>query len=260
MGRPMPSDSGPNRQSVVPPGAAPAKNRIDNWVSFWDRPHAIYVSARHADIHYRHVGAAIMRYLPGPAARVLDYGCGEALHADTVAAAASHLLLCEAAPSVRRKLAMRYDGVSKVEVIAPESLPALPDQSLDLIIVNSVLQYLSRDGLLGLLAQWRRLLAPGGRLVIGDVIPPNVSAWQDLFALLGYARANGFLPAALFGVLRTAVSPYRKIRATYGLARFAEPEFVALLRSAGFSAKREPVNIEHNQARMTFVAWPVDFY
>lgn len=245
-----------NSQSAAPQGPA-SERPVDNWVSFWDRPHAIYVSTRHADVHYRDVAAAIMRYVPGPAARLLDYGCGEALHADAVAAAVGHLFLCEAAPSVRRKLAMRYDGVSKVEVIAPESQPAMPDQCLDLIVVNSVLQYLSRDDLIALLAQWRRLLAPDGRLVIGDVIPPDVSAWQDLSALLNYARANGFLPAALLGVLRTAMSPYRKIRATCGLSRYAETDFVALMRMTGFEAVREPVNIEHNPARMTFAARPV---
>lgn len=248
------------RLTGAPRGAAPAAAPVDNWVSFWDRPHAIYVSERHADVHYRDVATAIRRYLPGPSARALDYGCGEALHADAVAAAVGQLFLCEAARSVRQKLTMRYAGVGKIEVIAPESLPAMPDRCLDLIIVNSVLQYLSRDELLALLVQWRRLLAPDGKLVIGDVIPPDVSAWQDLIALLRYAQANGFLPAALFGVLRTAVSPYRKIRATLGLARYTETDFVALLRSAGFSAARQPVNIEHNQARMTFAARPVGDY
>jgi SAM-dependent methyltransferase len=256
----MPRDPDPKSQTGAPRAASPASSRIDDWVSFWDRPHAIYVSERHADIHYRDIAAAIMRYLPGPAARVLDYGCGEALHADTVAAAAGHLFLCEAAPSVRRKLAVRYDGVGKIEVIAPEFLPAMPGHSLDLIVVNSVVQYLSRSELVTLLAQWRRLLAPGGTLVIGDVIPPDVSAWQDLMALLRYAGANGFLPAALLGVLRTAASPYRKLRATHGLARYGEADFMALLRSAGFSAERQAVNIEHNQARMTFTARPLDDY
>ncbi|MEZ5786502.1 MAG: methyltransferase domain-containing protein [Xanthobacteraceae bacterium] len=254
----MPRDSGQKGRNGTERDASPAPTRIDDWVSFWDRPHAIYVSERHADIHYRDIADAIMRYLPGPDARVLDYGCGEARHAETIAAAAGHLFLCEAAPSVRRKLAARFDGVGKIEVIAPESLPAMPDQSLDLIVVNSVVQYLSRDELLSLLAQWRRLLAPGGTLVIGDVIPPDASAWTDLTALLRYARANGFLPAALFGVLRTAASPYRKLRATHGLARYGDAEFVALLQSAGFAAERQPVNIEHNQARMTFVARPAD--
>lgn len=252
----MPHDPDGTGADPPRPGASAGTTRVGDWVSFWDRPHAIYVSERHADVHYRDVAAAIMRYLPGPDTRVLDYGCGEALHAETIAAAAGHVFLCEAAPSVRRKLAMRFAGMAKIEVIAPESLPAMADHSLDLIVVNSVVQYLSRAELLSLLAQWRRLLAPGGTLVIGDVIPPDVSPVSDLMALLRYARANGFLPAALFGVLRTAASPYRKLRATHGLARYGEADFMALLRSAGFAAERQPVNIEHNPARMTFVARP----
>ena len=41
---------------------------------------------------------------------MLDYGCGEALHADLVAAAADELLLCEGAPGVRAGIAARFAG------------------------------------------------------------------------------------------------------------------------------------------------------
>lgn len=254
----MPHDPDRKVETSTQRDVAAVITRVSDWVTFWDRPHAIYVSDRHADVHYRDVAAAIMRHLPSPETRVLDYGCGEALHADMVAAAAGQLFLCEAAPSVRRKLVIRFGGVGTIDIIAPESLQAMPDQSLDLIVVNSVVQYLSRGEFLSLLAQWRRLLAPGGTLVIGDVIPPDVSPWSDLMALLRYAQANGFLLAALFGALRTAASPYRKLRATHGLARYGEADFIVLLRSARFSGERQPVNIEHNQARMTFAARPAE--
>ena len=82
----------------------------DDWASFWDRPHSIYVNARHFDVHYRDIAQGIIAQLPGPNARVLDYGCGEATHADLVAAAAAELLLCESAPRVRAKLTRRFGG------------------------------------------------------------------------------------------------------------------------------------------------------
>ena len=78
---------------------------ITDWLAFWDSPHSIYVNARHKDVHYRLIAKEIAALVPGPQARVLDYGCGEALHADLVAAAAGELFLCEAAPGVREGLA-----------------------------------------------------------------------------------------------------------------------------------------------------------
>ena len=62
-----------------------------NWLAFWDSPHSIYVSARHKDVHYRVIAEAIAALVPSREARVLDYGSGEALHADIVAAACGQL-------------------------------------------------------------------------------------------------------------------------------------------------------------------------
>ena len=92
--------------------------------------------------------------------------------------------------------------------------------------------------------------------MIGDVIPPDAGALTDVAALLRYAGQNGFLIAALWGLARTTVSPYRKLRRRIGITRYSQPEFVAKLQSAGFSAERLPRNLEHNAARMSFRARP----
>jgi SAM-dependent methyltransferase len=225
-----------------------------DWRSFWDSAHSIYVNARHKDVHYRDIAERIAAFVPRPDACVLDYGCGEAIHADRVAAAAAQVLLCDSAPSVRAALAARFAGNAKIKVLAPDEVEAMPDGKLDLIVANSLTQYLTRGELERLLALWRRLLAPGGTLIVADVIPPDVGTRSDVVALLRYAAANGFLPAALLGLARTATSRYGRLRARLGIAKYAEHEFLALLRAAGFAAERLPRNMEHNPARMTFRA------
>ena len=67
-----------------------------NWLAFWDTPHSIYVNARHRDIHYRLIAEQIAALVPSPQARMLDYGCGEALHADLVAAASPNFCCAKA--------------------------------------------------------------------------------------------------------------------------------------------------------------------
>lgn len=224
------------------------------WREFWDGAHSIYVNDRHRDVHYREIAEQIAAFVPGPHARVLDHGCGEAIHADLVAGQAREVLLCDGAPSVRRAIATRFTGNPKIKVLAPEEVERLAQNSLDLIVANSLVQYLKVDELEPLLALWRRLLAPDGTLIVADVIPPQVGAVSDAVALLRYAGAHGFLFAALAGMARTALSPYRKLRAELGIARYAEAEFMAKLRAAGFSAERLARNMEHNPARMTFRA------
>jgi SAM-dependent methyltransferase len=227
-----------------------------DWKTFWDRPNAIYVNDRHRTIHYAGIADDIIRLLPGPDATVLDYGSGEALHADRIANACGQLFLLDAAPSVRVKLAERFATTPRIAILAPENLAELADRSLDLVIANSLVQYLSADDFDGCLATWHAKLRPTGQLVLADVIPPNVSPVTDAVALLRFARQHSFLWPAIAGLVRTIASPYTKLRRTVGLATYEEGEMLDRLGAAGFVAYRAQRNLGHNQVRMTFIAKP----
>jgi SAM-dependent methyltransferase len=228
----------------------------DNWISFWNSQHSIYVNARHLDLHYRDVADRLLQLQPKASDNVLDFGCGEATHADRVAAQVGGLWLCEAASRVRDSLNVRFSKLSNVTVISPDDLAAMAPGSLNLIVANSVAQYLTRDELDGLLRTWRRLLAPTGRLIIADVVPPGVSPVSDAAALLSYAWSNGFLIAAFAGLVRTVLSPYRRIRAQLGITTYTEQEITQRINAAGFATERLPFNFEHQPARVSFVAKP----
>lgn len=225
-----------------------------DWISYWDSDHPIYVNARHFDVHYANIADDIIRLLPSKEARVLDYGCGEALHADRIAAHCATLHLCEAAPTVRTRLQERFGKIANIAVVTPEDAEAMNPESLDLIVANSLLQYLKRDELVKLLKTWRRLLTPGGALVLADVIGPKQSALADAFSLLRFAAANGFLTAAFIGLVKTTLSDYRKLRAQLGLTTYDEKDMLALLTEAGYDAARLRPNLGHNQGRMAFRA------
>jgi SAM-dependent methyltransferase len=228
-----------------------------NWRDYWNQDTPIYVSDRHRILHYQRIANDIAAFIPSPAAHVLDHGCGEALSADRVAARCAKLFLCDAAPTVREKLTSRFRGNQKIAVLAPDDVEDVPDASLDLIVANSLLQYLSFDELRSLLRLWRRKLKPEGQLVLADVIPHEVNPLTDARALLSFAWQGGFLARALVGLARTAASDYRKIRNELGLSQYGEAEMIEILRGEGFNAERSGRNFGHNPARMTFVARPV---
>jgi SAM-dependent methyltransferase len=227
---------------------------MTTWREFWDSAHSIYVSARHKDVHYRDVAEQLAAFVPRADARVLDHGSGEAIHADLVAVRAREVLLCDSAASVRASIAARFAHNPKIRVVGPEDVERLPDASLDLIFANSLVQYLSAAELDRMLGVWRRLLGPGGILIVADVIPPQVGPLSDGLALLRYAATHGFFLDALIGLARTALSRYRRLRSELGIARYSEGEFLERMRAAGFSAERLAKNVEHNPARMTFRA------
>jgi SAM-dependent methyltransferase len=225
-----------------------------SWRDFWNGEHAIYVSPRHKTLHYRQIATDLIGHIPAPDAVVLDHGCGEALDAGRVAGNCGKLYLCEAAPSVRDKLRAMLGGKANVAVVSPEEVEALPDATLDLVVANSLIQYLSRDELVALLATWRGKLKPGGKLVVADIIPPDVSPLTDASQLLAFAWRGGFLTAALAGLVRTAFSDYRKLRAQYGLSTYRIDEIAGLITAAGFEDATPAKNFGHNPHRLTLVA------
>src|SRR5262249_18918955 len=123
-----------------------------------------------------------------------------------------------------------------------------------------------------LLLLFGRLLAESGIVILGDVVPPHVSAWTDAVALIRFGAANGFLGATLVGLARTLVSDYWRLRFDLGLSRYSEAAMIAKLAAGGFfaapapphitphrprcglAAPGLPANIGHTRARMTFIA------
>jgi SAM-dependent methyltransferase len=227
-----------------------------SWTEYWNADNPTYVSERHKAAHYAAIARDIAGHLPDARARVVDYGCGEALFAGRVADACGHLYLCDAASRVRERLAQRYAGRGNISVIDPEGFAALGPGTVDLIVVNSVVQYLSAVETMRLLALAREKLGPGGRLVLADVVPRDIGPLTDALALLRFAAANGFLLAAVAGLVRSFFSGYRRIRQEAGFLQLGEGEALKMLEEAGFAAHRHHPNMGHNARRMTFVASP----
>lgn len=226
---------------------------MDDWIDYYDSTHTIYASKLHRDLHFQIIARDIIGYIPSPDAVVLDYACGEALSAAKVADACGKLYLAEPAPGVRGRLIARFAPNTKIRVRSLDDLRKM-DDAVDLVIMNSVAQYMTPDELDAAFAVVRRLLKPAGRLVVGDILRPHVGMFRDVIALLKFARAHGFLKDALYGLASTALSDYRQLRTRIGLQRYGENEMIDKLARAGFTAVRAPENIGHNPSRMTFVA------
>jgi ubiquinone/menaquinone biosynthesis C-methylase UbiE len=227
---------------------------MDDWIDYYDSTHTIYASKLHRDLHFQIVAKDIISYISSPDAVVLDYACGEALSAARVAEACGKLYLAEPAPGVRGRLIARFAPNTKIRVRSLDDLRNMDEKSIDLVVMNSVAQYMTPNELASALAIVRRLLKPGGRLVLGDILRPEVGMVRDVIALLRFAMTCGFLRDALIGLISTALSDYRQLRTRVGLQRYSEADMLAKLTAAGFTATRAHFNIGHNPWRVTFVA------
>ncbi len=227
---------------------------MDQWIDYYDSTHTIYASKLHRDLHFEAIARDIIGYISSPDAVVLDYACGEALSAARVADACGKLYLAEPAPGVRGRLIARFAPNTKIRVRSLEDVRKMAEKSIDLAVMNSVAQYMTAEELDAAFVIIKRLLKPTGRLVLGDILRPEVGMFRDVLALLRFAARHGFLKDALIGLVSTALSDYRQLRTRIGLQRYSEEEIVAKLARAGFTGSRALQNIGHNPWRMTFVA------
>jgi len=227
---------------------------MDDWIDYYDSTHTIYASKLHRDLHFQMIASDMIGYIGSADAVVLDYACGEALSAARVAEACGKLILAEPAPGVRGRLIARFAPNTKIRVRSLDDIRNMEQKSVDLVVMNSVAQYMTPAELDSAFAVTKRLLKPSGRLVVGDILRPEVGIVRDVIALLRFARKHGFLRDALIGLVTTALSDYRQLRRRIGLQRYGENEMIAKLAAAGFSASRAHSNIGHNPWRMTFVA------
>ncbi len=227
---------------------------MDDWIDYYDSTHTIYASRLHRDLHFQVIANDIIGYIASPDAVVLDYACGEALSAAKVAGACAQLYLAEPAPGVRGRLVARFAPDTRIRVRSLDDLKNMEADTIDLVVMNSVAQYMTPQELDSAFDVIHRLLKPSGRFVVGDILRPEVGMFRDVVALLRFAGTHGFLRDALIGLASTALSDYRQLRTRIGLQRYGEDEMIAKLGAAGFSATRATRNIGHNPWRMTFVA------
>jgi SAM-dependent methyltransferase len=226
------------------------------WQAFWSGSHRIYVNDRHLAAHYAQIADDLIALFPNRRGVLLDWGCGDALASPRLAAAGFAVALYDAVPAVQARVAQRFAGASGITVLDDAGYAALPARSVDVLLVNSVLQYLPRDALATLLPRFRTLLKPDGVLLLADVIPPDAGMLADIAALLRAGARHGFLLAALGGMAATFFSDYRKLRREIGLTTWSEPEILALLRAHRFIAERVVRNIGFSPQRMLIRAVP----
>lgn len=228
---------------------------MKSWLDFWNAPNAIYANSCHRRVHSAKVLAGVSRFVPtGGAAVVLDWGCGDAIAADALAQSCRMLLLFEPAPTTRGRLIVAYAGHPKIEVLDEAKFEAVAPASLDLIVVNSVLQYLSHQQFADALRLFRRLLKNDGRLLIGDIIEPDTPMLRHVIRFLRFAWQNGFFLAGILSLARNLKSPYCQLRRNAGYACYQVADMLAVLEDNGFVGERLPSNIAVSQLRSSYLA------
>jgi malonyl-CoA O-methyltransferase len=155
--------------------------------------------------------AARIQALPWPAApRVLEIGCGTGLLTRRLAALfpGGQLLATDIAPSMVEAAARAVPSAA-TRVMDGEA-PDLPDGAFDLVASSLAAQWFA--DLPAALARLKRLLAPGGRLMIATAGADSLQEWRDAQRKAGAEPGTPDYPtAAQLSALGVAVTEQRII-------------------------------------------------
>lgn len=148
---------------------------------------------------FRRHEAAYLALLPYCAdATVLEAGCGEGYGAGLIATVARRVIALDYDEPTTEHVARRYPGVA----VACANLVCLPlaDASVDVVANFQVIEHLWDQA--GFLAECRRVLRPGGRLLV--TTPNRLTFTPDSDTPLNPFHTRELAPSELDGLLREA--------------------------------------------------------
>lgn len=185
--------------------------------------------------------------------RVLDFGCGFGHTSALLAPRVAEIAVWDIAARMREHTAItlaRHPNARSVDLSA--GVPDADRGRFNVILVNSVVQYMDQGELLSWMQLWRSLLAPRGVVVVSDIPVTGGSSWSELMDMLRFAARRGFLVRALVDGLRESAR-YARRRGRHPLMRLSQADLLRLGEEAGLRGTLLPENLTHRAGRLAAV-------
>jgi cyclopropane fatty-acyl-phospholipid synthase-like methyltransferase len=221
-----------------------------DWIAYWDNlpPGRLLLSPESEE----YVRNLTVIFPITSQTRILDFGCGYGTIAERLARIGAKVDLWDAAPTMLRSAAQRLTGLPNIHEIHLTDSGSTERGPFDLILVNSVIQYMTATELHDWLRRWRPMLADGGRIVLSDLIPPDHSTLGDIVSLFRFGVRRGYLFRAMRGIWKERPR-YHAAATQRPLLHVDRAALTADARNLGYSVRFLPRNLTHFSGRTTAV-------
>jgi len=227
----------------------------DGWHAYWDRLEEHVIFREEAADYIARLEAALGS---DPGARVLDFGCGFGFVADLLAPRVADLFVFDESDRMRRRAQLRLAGHTNVRFLgAPGAAPWPVELRFDLVLVNSVVQYMTPDEFHHWLGQWRVMLAPGGRIVLSDLLTNDLGPFWEVVEMLALSARRGCL-VSVVGKALGELRHYTTARGLRPLCRIALGELRRRAGCLGLAVDVLPSNLTYRSRRATVVLTVID--
>ena len=220
-----------------------------SWDAYFERlPYRPTAFQTEADVYVERLLRVVA---VGRRTHMLDFGCGAGLIAARLAPQVATVRLWDRSAAMRRRAAANVTGLPNASVATAPPV----GECFELIVVNSVLQYLTSDERRGCLACWRAALAPAGCVVVSDVLVDEEGSLRRLVevaeVLMLHARRHQL---ARFVRERLGdVVPYWRSAHRSPLVRVHRDQLAAEARAAGFDVDILPASLTCRRRRLSAI-------
>ena len=182
---------------------------------------------------------------------VLDFGCGFGHVADALAPKVREVHIWDESENMRIQASRNVSHHRNVVLCeAMNSSEFLSDRQFDLILVNSVVQYMSIHDFSCWLGKWGSLLTTEGTIIISDIIPLRSSPFLDLASLVTFSVRHRIL----FQAIREGFKMWRnwgKINKAQPLQHYSREGIRRNVEAAGLRAVFIKRNLTYRRGRLS---------
>ena len=227
-----------------------------SWISFWNNPD-IYRQIR-SDFKYKFAKLIFERLLilfdNRTNINILDFGCGDATMANWIVKTGHNLYLYDVSKHYLTKAQEKFSNERNITIVDPDSYNSITNQSIDMVIVSSVTQYLTNLQFKTEMKRWVEILKRGGIVILCDVVPPSSNFMSEtlslFFSSIKHNFVFGFLQLVL---LRSKPSRCRTLRKSLHLYKYSKKDIEELASSFGLIVSEHYENIGLFSSRKTYI-------